>query len=114
MTEHAVINKPLYFVTSLCAVDACFYKLVSTLFHHRCTGEFYGLKNCTYIFRPSVHETLLRSSDVLPKAACETNTSYPWEGVGQLARGQLNAFLWATFHHALYHTGILLCSSAIF
>lgn len=44
MTEHAVINKPLYFVTSLCAVDACFYKLVSTLFHYRYTGEFYCLK----------------------------------------------------------------------
>lgn len=58
MTEHAVINKPLYFVISLCAVDASFYKLVNTLFHHRYIGEFYGLKNFTYIFRPSVHETL--------------------------------------------------------
>lgn len=44
MTEHVVINKLLYFVTSLCAVDACFYKLVSTLFHHRYISKFYGLK----------------------------------------------------------------------
>lgn len=44
MTEYAVINKPLYFVTSLCAVDACFSKLVITLFHNRYTGEFYCLK----------------------------------------------------------------------
>lgn len=44
MTEYAVVNKPLYFVTSLSAVDACCYKLVSTLFHCRYTGEFCCLK----------------------------------------------------------------------
>lgn len=115
MTEHAVINKPLYFVTSLCAVDVCFYKLVSTLFHYRYTGEFYCLKwekICTYIFRPSVQGTVLRSYDILPKAAHKTDTSYPWVRGRMVAGAQLNAFLWATFHDVLYHTGIL-CSSAL-
>lgn len=77
-------------------------------------------KNCTYVFRPSVLGTVLRSCGILPKAAHETDTSYPWGGgtpqlllFGSAARAQLNAFLWATFRDVLFHAGILLCSSAI-
>jgi len=41
MMNHAIVNKPLYFVTSLCAVDVCFYKLIGNLVQCRYTGEFF-------------------------------------------------------------------------
>lgn len=40
MINHAIVNKPLYFVTSLCAVDVCFYKLIGNLVQCRYSGEF--------------------------------------------------------------------------
>lgn len=30
MMNNAIVNKPLYFVTSLCAADVCFYTPVSS------------------------------------------------------------------------------------
>lgn len=44
MINHAIVNKPLYFVTSLCAVGVCFYKLIGNLAQCRYTGKFCYLK----------------------------------------------------------------------
>lgn len=44
MINHAIVNKPLYFVTSLCAVGVCFYKLICNLAQCRYTGKFCYLK----------------------------------------------------------------------
>lgn len=44
MINHSIVNKPLYFVTSLCAIDVCFYKLIGILVQCKYTGEFCYLK----------------------------------------------------------------------
>lgn len=118
MINHSVVNKPPYFVTSLCAIDVCFYKLTASLVQCRYTGEFYYLK----------WEKLHKSFQSFCSGEYALETWHPARGCSRdkhlLSLGgvkgryqgravQVNAFLWVAFRGVLYNTGMPLCSSAI-